>query len=144
MDVRIGRIVVAGLIGTLVMTGVGLWLAPLMGISPMNPAQMLAGGMGGSLGAGWAAHLLIGTILALGYALVQGRLPGPPPVRGSLYALAPFLMAQLLVMPMMGMPVFSGSVALAMGSLVGHVAYGMVLGGVYGVPPALRASAAAA
>ncbi len=40
-------------------------------------------------------------------------------------------------MPMMGMPLFSGSVTLAMGSLVGHLFYGGVVGGVYGAPPAL-------
>jgi uncharacterized membrane protein YagU involved in acid resistance len=143
MDKRPGRAVVAGLVGTLVMTGVGVWAAPMMGIPPMNPAQMLAGAMGGSLMIGWGAHLMIGTILALGYALVQGRLPGSPAVRGALYSLAPFLMAQLLVLPMMGMPVFSGSLRLAMGSLVGHVVYGMVVGVVYGVRPTPRAAAAA-
>jgi uncharacterized membrane protein YagU involved in acid resistance len=138
MDVRIGRAIVAGLVGTLVMTAVGLWVAPLMGIPPMNPAEMLAGAMGGSLAAGWAGHLMIGTVLALGYAVVERRLPGSPPVRGALYALAPFLMAQLLVMPMMGMPVFSGSVAMAMGSLIGHLVYGAVVGAIYGTAQAER------
>jgi hypothetical protein len=41
-------------------------------------------------------------------------------------------MAQVLVMPMMGMPLFSGSVPLAMGSLIGHLIYGAVIGSVYG------------
>jgi len=77
-------------------------------------------------------HVGIGVVLALGYALAAPVLPGAPAARGALYALAPWLMAQIAVMPMMGMPVFSGSVAMAGGSLVGHLVYGAVLGGVYG------------
>jgi hypothetical protein len=33
---------------------------------------------------------------------------------------------------MMGMPVFSGSVPMAMGSLIGHLVFGAVVGSVYG------------
>lgn len=125
----------AGMIGTLVMTAVGLWMAPMMGLPKMNPAEMLAMKMGGMLALGWAAHLMIGVVLAVIYASVAaGRLPGPPVLRGALFSIAPWLMAQLLVMPMMGIPIFSGSMALAMGSLVGHLVYGMVLGGIVGEP----------
>ena len=35
---------------------------------------------------------------------------------------------------MMGMPVFSGSFAMAGGSLIGHLIYGAALGGMYGHP----------
>lgn len=136
MGIRIGRAVVAGLIGTLVMAAVGMWVAPLMGIPRMNPAVMLAGAMGGSLVLGWAGHLMIGTILALGYAFVAPWLRGAAAVRGALYGIAPFLLAQIVVIPMMGMPFFSGSAVMAMGSLVGHLVYGAVVGGVYGAVPA--------
>ena len=54
--------------------------------------------------------------------------------RGALYAIAPWLVAQLMVMPMMGMGVFSGSVSLAMGSLIGHLVYGALVGAIYGAP----------
>ena len=46
--------------------------------------------------------------------------------------LFPWLAAQIVVMPVMGMPLFSGSVSMATGSLVGHLVYGAVLGVVYG------------
>ena len=128
------RAAIGGVIGTLVMTAVGLWIAPMMGIPRMNPADMLAGAMGGSIAIGWAAHLLIGVILALGYALVAPFLVGPPAVRGAIYAIAPWLVAQVAVMPMMGAPLFSGSAVLAMGSLLGHLIYGAVVGAVYGSP----------
>lgn len=142
MSINFGRAVIAGVVATAVMTAVGLWIAPIMGIPPMNPAEMLAMSMGGLLAAGWIAHFMIGTILALVYAAVAPWLPGPPAARGALYGLAPFLAAQLVVMPMMGMPVFSGSLEMAMGSLIGHLVYGAVLGGVYGTVPSRASSGA--
>ena len=138
LNIRIGRAVLAGLAGTAVMTVVGLWVAPMMGIPRMNPAQMLAAAMGGSVALGWLGHLMIGTILAIIYAVVAPFLLGKPVVRGALYGIAPFLVAQIIVIPMMGMPLFSGSATMALGSLVGHLVYGGVVGGVYG-PVAARA-----
>ena len=38
MRLNYGRVVLAGLAGTLVMTAVGLWGAPMMGMPKMNPA----------------------------------------------------------------------------------------------------------
>ena len=133
MGINYVKVGAAGIVGTLVMTAVGLWVAPMMGIPAMNPADMLAGQMGGSLVMGWMGHLAIGIILAVIYAVVAAsRLPGPPAMRGALYSLAPWLLAQIAVMPMMGMPVFSGSMALAGGSLIGHLVYGAVIGGIIG------------
>lgn len=143
MNINIGKAIVAGVAGTAVMTAVGLWIAPLMGLPPMNPAVMLAGAMGGSMALGWMGHFTIGIVLALGYALVGTRLPGSGFVRGALYGIAPFLLAQIAVMPMMGMPLFSGSAGMAMGSLVGHLVYGGFVGGLYGEVTEARAAAAA-
>ena len=136
--IDVGRAVMAGLAGTLVMTLVGVYLAPAMGMPRMNPADMLAGAMGGSALLGWVGHLTIGVVLAVGYGVVAGALPGPAVARGALYGIAPFLLAQIAVMPMMGMPFFSGSVPMALGSLVGHLVYGAVVGGIYGAPQAQR------
>jgi len=135
MQANSTRVISAGLLGTLVMTAVGVFVAPMMGMPAMNPAEMLAGAMGGMALAGWAAHLMIGVVLAFIYAVVAlPRIPGPFAVRGALFALAPWLMAQLVVMPMMGMGLFSGDMTMAMGSLVGHLVYGAVLGAVAGPP----------
>jgi len=134
MERNWARAVAGGLVGTLGMTAVGVWVAPIMGIPRMNPADMLAGAMGGSTLLGWAGHLMIGTILALIYTFVAPRLPGSPPLRGALYALAPWIVAMLVVTPMMGMPAFGGAVAPAMGSLIGHLVYGAILGAIYGQP----------
>jgi uncharacterized membrane protein YagU involved in acid resistance len=144
-NIRIERAIVAGVIGTAVMTAVGLWVVPVMGIPAMNPAQMLAGAMGGIVVLGWLAHFMIGMVLAVLYALVAPMLPGPPAVRGALYGVAPFLLAQIVVIPMMGMPLFSGSAVMAAGSLIGHLVYGAVVGVAYGpVPVPGRVSSAAA
>lgn len=129
-----GKAVVAGLVGTVVMTAIGLWVAPMMGIPRMNPAEMLAGAMGGNALLGWLGHFMIGSILAVIYAVVAPALPGPPAVRGAIYGLAPWLVAMLMVMPMMGMPAFGGAAAVAMGSLIGHLVYGAVVGAIYGRP----------
>jgi hypothetical protein len=134
MNIHWSKAVVAGLIGTVAITVVGVWIGPLMGIPPMNPAEMLAGVMGGVMLLGWIAHFMIGTILAVIYALVAAKLPGPPVARGALYGLAPWLVAQVMVMPIMGMPLFSGSAVMAVGSLLGHLVYGAVIGGIYGAP----------
>ena len=137
MERHWARAIIGGFVGTLVMTAVGLWVAPFMGIPKMNPADMLAGAMGGNVALGWAGHLMIGVILALIYVVVAPRLPGAPPVRGAVYALAPWLVAMLAVMPMMGMPVFGGAAATAIGSLIGHLVYGATLGAIYGQPKAV-------
>jgi uncharacterized membrane protein YagU involved in acid resistance len=141
MNIAYGRAALAGLIGTTAMTIIAAWVAPVMGMPPMNPAEMLAGAMGGSLVLGWIAHFMIGTVLALIYAVVAPYLPGPAAARGALYAIAPFLVAQIVVMPMMGMPFFSGSMTMAMGSLIGHLIYGAVVGVTYG-PVQARATTA--
>lgn len=135
MKPSISRAIAGGVLGTLVMTMVGLYVAPMMGIPAMNPAEMLAGAMGGSLVLGWMGHLLIGIVLAIIYVTVAlERLPGPSAVRGALFSLAPWLMAQIVVMPMMGIGLFSGSMVMAGGSLIGHLFYGAVLGSVTGAP----------
>jgi hypothetical protein len=136
VKIDFGRAAAAGIAGTLVMTAVGLWAGPIMGIPRMNPAEMLAGVMGGSSVAGWVAHFMIGVVLAVVYAWTAPVIPGPAARRGGLYAIAPFLLAQIVVMPAMGMPVFSGSARMAMGSLIGHLIYGSVIGAVYGLPAA--------
>ncbi|MDH3207441.1 MAG: DUF1440 domain-containing protein [Gemmatimonadota bacterium] len=142
MKTNIAGVITAGVIATLVMTGVGLYVAPMMGMPAMNPADMLAAQMGGIAAAGWAGHLMIGVVLAFIYATVAAsRLPGPPVVRGALFSLAPWLMAQIVVMPMMGMGLFSSSAVLATGSLIGHLVYGAVLGGIVSVTAGAPAQA---
>lgn len=132
MKMDLGKAVLAGAVGTVVMTVVGLYVAPLMGLPAMNPADMLAGAMGGVALLGWMGHFGIGIVLAIGYAMVADALPGSGVLRGALYGIAPFLLAQVAVMPMMGMPFFSGFGSMMIGSFVGHLIYGATVGAIYG------------
>jgi uncharacterized membrane protein YagU involved in acid resistance len=98
----------------------------------MDIAAML-GQMVGGWAMGMAMHFINGTIIfPLIYALVLYRfLPGPPLVKGILFGAILWLIAQLMVMPMVGAGVFSsnaGGTMAAMGSLVGHTIYGALLG----------------
>ena len=85
---------------------------------------------------GWTFHLLVGVAFGLLYAgAFARRLPGSPAARGLLYGFGIFILAQLVFMPLVGAGVFSrGDVPMLLGSLVGHLAYGGVLGAVYGPP----------
>ncbi|MCK6528655.1 DUF1440 domain-containing protein [Myxococcota bacterium] len=127
-----GRTILAGLAGTAAMTALML-AAPMMGMPPMNIGEMLGSMLGGVVALGWAAHFMIGVALAGVYAAAFAhRLPGPVAVRGALYGIGPWLLAQVVVMPMMGAGLFSGSALVAAGSLMGHLVYGAVVGTVYG------------
>lgn len=132
----LGRAVVAGLAGTAAMTIVML-MGPLMGMPEMNIGKMLGGFMGIPVALGWAAHFMIGTILALVYVyLFSSKLRGSSLLRGALYGLIPWFVSQIMVNPMMGAGIFASNtpapVIMAMGSLMGHIIYGAVVGGIYG------------
>ncbi len=130
------RAIVVGVVATAVMTLLML-MAPAMGLPPMNIGAMLASVMGGSLFLGWMAHFVIGTVLAIIYAtLFAARLPGPGFARGALYGFVPWIVAQLVLSPMMGAGLFGGSFGAGFGSLLGHLVYGAVLGGIYGTSEA--------
>ncbi len=150
--VNVPRALLAGLAGTVAFTLL-LYAAPLMGLPPMNLPTMLGTMFVANPAAaflpGLAMHLMIGLVLALGYALVFARvLPGAPWLRGALYGLVPWLLAMAVVMPMMALvhpmvragampaPGFflsgMGTVLAPLGSLMGHLVYGALVGAVYG------------
>jgi hypothetical protein len=129
--INLKRAILAGLAGTTAMTAMML-AAPMMGMPRMNIGEMLGSMMGGITALGWMAHFMIGTVLAVIYAaFFAERLSGPVAIRGMLFSLAPWLFAQVVLMPMMGAGFFSGSMVVAAGSLMGHLLYGAVLGTVY-------------
>ncbi|MFA3781496.1 DUF6789 family protein [Melioribacteraceae bacterium 4301-Me] len=135
-SIKFGKAVIAGLIGTLAMTIVML-MAPLMGMPPMPIGKMLAGFMDIPEVLGWIAHFMIGTVLALIYVYIfASLLKGNGFVRGAVYGLVPWFVAQIMVNPMMGAGFFAANTPspflMVMGSLIGHLVYGAVLGGVYG------------
>ncbi|MGH7676593.1 MAG: DUF6789 family protein [Gemmatimonadales bacterium] len=130
-----GQVILAGAVGTAAMTMLMLG-APLMGLPKMPIGDMLGAFLGIGSAAGWAMHGMIGLVLAVIYAGgLADRLPGAPLVRGAIYGLGVFLLAQLVVSPMMGGGVFSGgNIPVIAGSLMGHLVYGGLVGGIYGEP----------
>jgi len=140
MDVK--RAVAAGISGTAVMTVVLLW-APLVGLPKLAIGELLSTFLAVSVAVfrvgpagGWLIHGLVGIALALLYAGVFVRwLPGGPAVRGVYYGFMVFLVAQLAFMPAVGAGVFSrGDMPMILGSLIGHLVYGGLVGGIYGEP----------
>ncbi len=141
MDVR--RAAAAGLIATGVMTAL-LLLEPAIGLPDIAVGQILSTSLGVASAqlafgpaVGWLIHFVFGMGLGVLYAgAVRGKLPGTPLVRGLLYGLAVFVVAQTLFMPLVGAGIFShGNVSLIIGSLLGHLVYGAVLGWVYDTGP---------
>ena len=140
MDLK--RAVAAGIAGTAVMTVVLLW-APLVGLPKLAIGELLSSSLAvsvvflrvGPVG-GWLIHGIVGIALALLYgAVFAARLPGPPATRGALYGILVFLVAQLVFMPAVGAGVFSrGDPGLLVGSFVGHLVYGALVGAIYGEP----------
>ena len=128
----LSRAILGGAAGTAVMTAMMYMVAPMMGLN-MDIAAMLGSMMGGSWTAGMMVHIVNGAILFPAvYALgVYAFLPGPPLVKGLSWGAALWLVAQVVVMPMMGGGLFSsamGGMMAAAGSLMGHLLYGGALG----------------
>ena len=130
-NVNIRKTLIAGILGTAGMTGL-MMMAPMMGMPSMNIGKMLGSMMGGITALGWMAHFMIGVMLSFSYTTVLvDRLPGPGVVRGMIFSLAPWLLSQIVVMPMMGSGFFSGSLIATLGSLMGHLVFGAILGTFY-------------
>lgn len=133
------RAIAAGAIGTGVMTA--LWqVEPSVGLPKIAVGQILSTFMSVSVAhlnvgaaGGWAVHLIVGILYALAYAsFFAARLPGSPAARGALYGVLVFVLAQAFFMPLVGAGFFArGDIELLIGSLIGHVVYGMVVGWIY-------------
>jgi uncharacterized membrane protein YagU involved in acid resistance len=119
--------------GTTAMTAMMYALAPLVISEPPDIATILDGAPY------WLAALLLhffnGSVtLPLAYAYLVFRfLPGQPWVRGALWGLILWGLAEFLVMPLMGAGLFSAdsgrvAIAAAIVLLCGHLAYGTLLG----------------
>lgn len=135
------RTIVAGIIGTTAMTALAL-MGPLMGMPEMKTGEMLAAFMGIPPTIGWIAHFMIGSILAVLYGVVFSKIiPGTSLLKGAVYGVMPWLVLQVMLSPMMGSGFFSlrtpSPTLFLLGSLMGHIMYGAVVGAVYGDRPGL-------
>ena len=135
---------VAGFIATGAVTT--LWLVePYLGLPRLAVGSMLSSFLAVATAylpiwpaVGWALHVVVGIGMALIYARwVVDRLTGSPLARGMVYGGAVFIIAQLTFMPLVGAGVLSrGDWPLLIGSLLGHLVYGGLVGLIYGRPAA--------
>ena len=146
---NVTRAVAAGVIATASMTAL-LLIEPAVGLPEIAIGQLLSTSLSFttahlSVGpaVGWLIHFVVGSLWAIVYAGVMlVRLPGPPLARGLLYGFVVFLLAQSLLMPLVGAGFFSrGDPSTLAGGLLGHLVYGGVLGWVYGPPSAAQRAA---
>ena len=110
----------------------------MMGLMPqLDVITMLTKMMGGSSHAiGWAAHFVIGSVVWGGlFAWLNPQLPGRAHwSKGVAFAIGAWLLMMIVVMPMAGAGLFGahlGMMAPVM-TLVLHIIFGVVLGGMYG------------
>lgn len=136
MKPNIVRVILGGFVGTLAITFLMYVGAPMMGLPKMDIAAML-GRMLGGWSMGMVMHFINGTIifpLIYAYLLLE-KLPGSPYLKGIFWGVTLWVLAQLVVMPMMGAGIFGLKMAgmmSAAGSLVGHAVYGALLGWIGG------------
>ena len=144
MKPNLTNAIVGGLAGTVVMSLMMRFVAPMMLGHPMDIAGMLANMMGGVWAIGMAAHLMNGVVIfPLVYAFIAFRyLPGTPVLRGLLWGTVLWLAAETMVMPMAGAGFFSseiGGAKAVFAALMGHLVYGALLG--YIAEPAVQDAA---
>jgi YHS domain-containing protein len=125
----------AGLVATAVLSML-MVMKSAMGLMPsLDIISMLSGLMDCGPVMGWIADFMIGAFILGGiFALLEPTLPGGKLwLKGVLFGVGAWLAMMLAVMPMAGTGFFGmnlGMVAPVM-TLVLHVIYGAVLGGVY-------------
>lgn len=137
MKPNLNKTLAGGFAGTLLMTLMMQFAAPMILGHPMDIAAMLANMMGGVYMLGMAVHIMLGVIIfPLLYAVLLFRfLPGGPLVKGLLFGTGLWLLAATMVMPMAGAGFFMseiGGIKAAMAALMGHWVYGGLLGAIAG------------
>ena len=134
---RIGNGLVAGLVATVVLSGL-MVIKSMMGLMPqLDLPQMIAAMMGApnQPAVGWGVHFMIGIVLyGAAIAWLHERMPGDSAVaHGVLISVAGWLMMMVVLMPMAGTGVFGMNLGIMapMMTLILHLVFGAVLGAVY-------------
>jgi uncharacterized membrane protein YagU involved in acid resistance len=135
----LGKAVAGGLVGTVLLTLMMRFVAPMMTGQKMDIAAKLGDMVGAGPVVGMVLHLLNGSVIfALVYVYVLYRLlPGAPWQKGLLTGVILWLGLEIVMMPMMGGGIFSsqvGGMRPVVAALVGHLVYGAALGSIAGGP----------
>ncbi|MDQ6957521.1 MAG: hypothetical protein Q9M24_00235 [Mariprofundaceae bacterium] len=139
---KIRKSMVAGFVATIVLS-VLMVMKMKMGVMPdLNAIKMMTTMAHGMLGTpavpvvGWMMHFMIGTVLwGVLFAVIGKLLPGSGYVsKGLSFGVLAWVLMMVMVMPMAGAGFFGlslGMMAPVM-TLMLHLVYGAVLGGLYG------------
>ena len=127
------KAMLGGLLGTVVQTLLVYGVIPLL----MGQAFDMAAMLGPPCALSLLAHVLSGSVLfPLGYIAVPPHdLPGPPILKGMLWAVLLWGGMESILAPLLGAGVFSaalGGLPAALRALLGYLVYGATLGGVVG------------
>lgn len=132
MNTKIQKSIFAGIIGTAIMTVV-MMIAPMMGMPKMSPPEMLSGMLGMPVFVGWIMHFMIGIMFAFAYTylcIFKHKISNVW-AKGAVFGVIAFIFAQIMMAimgMMMPMPAMEGSMMLTMiGSLMGHIIFGMAV-----------------
>lgn len=132
MNTKIQKSILAGIIGTAIMTVV-MMIAPMMGMPKMSPPEMLSGMLGMPVFVGWIMHFMIGIMFAFAYTylcIFKHKISNVW-LKGAVFGIIAFIFAQVMMAimgMMMPMPAMEGSMMLTMiGSLMGHIIFGMAV-----------------
>lgn len=129
---------VAGFVATVVLSALML-MKTRIGLMPqLNPIKMMSDMIGASTPAvGWAMHFMIGTVLwGTLFAWVDPGLPGASHwLKGIWFSIGAWLLMMVVMMPMAGAGFFGATLGMMapVMTLIMHLVYGVVLGGVYGL-----------
>jgi uncharacterized membrane protein YagU involved in acid resistance len=142
----IAKAIVAGFVATVVLSAMMLMKQSLGLMPELDPIAMLTSMAGANSPAvGWIAHFVIGIIFwGVGFAIVSPYLPGAYWLRGMIFATGAWLMMMVVVMPMAGAGPFGLDLSMMtpVATLILHVVFGVVLGGIYGLLGAEKESIA--
>ena len=131
----VSKAMLGGLLGTLGQMPLVYGVAPLMAGHALELAVLRD--IPCSLGL--LLHIVSGSLLyPLGYlAMPPHALPGPPVLKGMLWAGLLWGVTESLMAPLLGAAVFSaalGGLPAALRALAGYLVYGATLGGLVGAP----------
>ena len=133
---KLVRALAGGFVGTAVFTMMGLFMAPHIIGQPMDVAALMAPMLGGSHTVGVIAHFVTGTVVFPIAYLILGirKLPGPAWLRGAIFLIPVYLVAMVVVMPILGQGLFFDDPPKAMVALMGHLVFGVLMGAIIGKP----------
>jgi uncharacterized membrane protein YagU involved in acid resistance len=132
MNIKIQKSILAGIAGTIVMTAVTM-LAPMMGMPEMSPPKMLSAMLGTPVFVGWIMHFMIGIIFAFAYTYVcilKWKIKNVY-LKGAVFGIVIFIIAQI-AMAMMGANAEGSKMMMIMGSLIGHIIFGITVSKIVG------------